>query len=314
MDKNTKVNILITGHSGFIGSHAADYFLEQGHVIYGVARSSRPNCPYNQYIMNIDDCDSLSRLANEKCIDVIIHFAGKPIVADCDKDPFNAFKINGLGTASVLEAARYANVNKTLIIETDKVYGVQNEVPTKEDAILNPGSPYEFSKALASYLCDFYRKHYNMNVISVRPVNVYGPGDFSFTRIVPAAMRNIAEGKGIPVQEHAVKIQRNFIYVRDVVKMMHLLATHDTDHQVYNFSTNKSFSILEFATSITRALNHSVDPIIVKKPGKYPEIPLQSIDGARFNNEFDFVFTPFETAIQETYKEYCRLLSPASKR
>ncbi|KKK91691.1 hypothetical protein LCGC14_2710390, partial [marine sediment metagenome] len=253
------MNILITGHSGFIGSHTADYFLEQGHIVYGIARSLRPNCPHRQYTIDIDNYDILSKLVNEKCIDIIVHFAGKPIVADCDKDPFGAFKVNGLGTAAILEAARYANVKKTIIIETDKVYGFQEKVPTTEDAVLNPGSPYEFSKVLAAMFCNFYREHYKMDVISVRPVNVFGPGDYSFTRIVPAAMRNIANGKGIPVQKHAVNIQRNFIYVKDVAKMMYLLATEKTKHNVYNLSTNESVSILDFATHITKILVHNVD-------------------------------------------------------
>ncbi len=298
------MNILITGHSGFIGSHTAEYFMEQGHIVYGVARSLGP-CNHHQYNMDITDYDSLSRLVNEKCIDIIVHFAGKPIVADCDKDPFNAFKINGLGTAAVLEAARYANVKKTIVIETDKVYGFQEVVPTKEDAIPNPGSPYELSKAIAATFCDFYRTHYKMDVVSVRPVNVFGPNDFSFTRIVPASMRNIAQGKGIPVQEHAVNMFRDFIYVKDVAKMMYLLATEDTKYGVYNMSPNESLSILEFAQRVTKALNHSVDPIIVKKPGNYPEIPYQSIDGSRFVEEFGFSFTPFEQAIKETYEAYC---------
>jgi UDP-glucose 4-epimerase len=300
------MNILITGHSGFIGGHTADYFKEQGHIVYGVSRALRPNCDFPQYSVEIDDYDTLSRLTNEKCIDVIVHFAGKPIVADCDKDPFNAFKINGLGTAAVLEAARYANVKKTIVIETDKVYGFQEEVPTKETATPNPGSPYEMSKAVAAAFCDFYRSHYKMDVVSVRPVNVFGPGDFSFTRIVPASMRNINEGKGIPVQEHAVNIYRDFIYVKDVARMMYTLATQETQHGVYNLSSNDCVSILDFANRVTKSLNHDVEPIIVKKPGNYPEIPFQSIDGSRFNEEFNFEFTPFETAIQETYEAYCK--------
>lgn len=298
------MNILITGHSGFIGSNTADYFMKQGHNIFGVARALRPDCGYPQYNIDITDYDSLSRLTNEKCIDVIIHFAGKPIVADCDKDPFNAFKINGIGTAAILESARYACVKKTVIIETDKVYGFQEIVPTNENATLNPGSPYEFSKVLAATFCNFYREHYKMGVISVRPVNVFGPGDYSFTRIVPASMRNIADGKGIPVQQHAINIQRNFIYVKDVAKMMYLLATEKTKHNVYNLSTNESVSILDLATHITKILEHNVDPIIVEKPGNYPEIPFQSIDGSRFVEEFNFTFTSFEEAILETYKEY----------
>ena len=299
------MNILITGHSGFIGGATAKYFMEQNHVVYGVSRSLMPDCPHHQYTMDITDCDALSRLTNEKCIDIIIHFAGKPIVADCDRDPFAAIKANGLGTAAVLEAGRYAKVKKVIVIETDKVYGFQEEVPTKEDATPNPGSPYEFSKVIAAGCCDFYRNHYNMDVISVRPVNVFGPGDYSYTRILPASLRNISTGQGIPVQEHAINIQRDFIYVRDVAKMMYLLATEQTQHKVYNFSTNESISILEFANRVTRILNHNVEPIVVKKPGDYPEIPYQAIDGTRFNEEFDFKFTPFEEAIKETYEEYC---------
>lgn len=299
------MNILITGHSGFIGKATAVYFVEHGHVVYGVSRSLIPNCTHNQYAMDITNYDALSRLVNEKCIDVIVHFAGKPIVADCDRDPFAAFKINGLGTASILEAARYANVKKTVVIETDKVYGFQEEVPTSEDAIFNPGSPYEFSKVLAANFCEFYRKHYAMNVVSVRPVNVFGPGDYSFTRLVPAAMRNISEGKGIPVQKHAIGIHRDFIYIKDVAKMCYTLATEDTKHAAYNFSTNESVSILDFAKRVTKILGHDVDPDIVEKPGNYPEIPFQSIDGRRFVEEFNFKFTTFECAIKETYEAYC---------
>jgi len=298
------MNILITGHSGFLGSHTAKYFMEQGHVVYGVSRSLKSNCSYYQYIMDITDYDSLARLTNEKCIDVIVHIAGKPIVADCDKDPFNAYKINGLGAAAIIEAGRYANVKKIVLVETDKVYGSQEEVPTKEDAILNPGSPYEYSKAMAARFCDFYREYYDMNIVSVRPVNIFGPGDYSYTRIIPNSMRYIFEGNGIPVQEHAINIYRDFIYINDVVMMLYILATKDTKHSVYNLSTNEPISISDLAKKITKILKHKTKPIIIPKPGTYVDIPYQAIDGSRFVNEFKFKFTPFKKAILETYKDY----------
>ncbi|KKL46615.1 hypothetical protein LCGC14_2343810, partial [marine sediment metagenome] len=193
---------------------------------------------------------------------------------------------------------------KIVIVETDKVYGFQEDVPTNEDAILNPGSPYEFSKAMAARFCDFYREHYDMNIISVRPVNIFGPGDYSFTRIIPASMRDISDGKGIPVQEHAVNIYRDFIYVKDVAEMLYMLSTEDTKHGVYNLSTNDPMSIPELANRVTKILKHKVKPIIVKKPGTYAEIPYQAIDGSRFVDEFDFEFTSFEDAILETYRDY----------
>ena len=245
------MNILITGHSGFIGGNTAKYFSKQGHTIYGVSRSLSPKCSYHQYSLDITNFDALSRLVNEKAIDAILHFAGKPIVADCNKDPFYAFNINGLGTAAVLESARYAKVKKVVIIETDKIYGIQQQIPTTEEANPNPGSPYELSKTIATTFCDFYRTHYDMDVISVRPVNVFGPGDFSYSRIVPIAMRTISEGKGIPVYEHAIEMYRDFIYVKDVAKMMYLLVKNTTQHKIYNLSTNDPISVLDFANRVT---------------------------------------------------------------
>lgn len=299
------MNVLITGHTGFIGGTATRYFIKQGHVVYGVSRSIAAESPCHQYSMNITDFPKLSKLVKEKSIDIVVHFAGKPIISDCDKDPFNAFNANGLGTASVLESSRLAGVKKTIVVETDKVYGFQEQVPTTEDAVPNPKSPYELSKVLAATFCDFYRTQYSMNVISVRPVNVFGPGDYSYSRILPVSMRNISEGKGIPVYKHAIKMYRDYIYVNDVAKMMYLLATTKTKYQIYNFSTNSPMSTLDFAKRVTAVLNHPIDPIIVESLQKFSEIPYQAIDGSRFTTEFDFIYTSFEKAVKETYEAYC---------
>lgn len=295
---------MITGHTGFLGNAVANYFTLQNHVVYGVSRSSKPDCIYNQYSLDITNKDALSRIIGEKGVDLIIHCAAKPIVADCAADPFGAFQTNMLGTAAVLEAARHNNVVKTIIIETDKVYGYQEVVPTQESAILNPKSPYELSKAMSSELCDFYREHYDMDIISVRPVNLFGPGDMSFSRIVPNAMRAVKLGKGIEVHAHAVNMNRDFLYIADAVEMIHILATNATKHQVYNLSSNRMMSIINVAETITRVLSSPHLPIIVGKPGDYAEIKSQSIDGSRFVDEFGFTFTKFEQAIIETYEAY----------
>lgn len=298
------MKILVTGHTGFLGNSVAEHFKQIGHIVYGASRSIQSNCSYAQYSIDITNKESLSRLVMEKGIDLIIHCAAKPIVSDCASDPFGAFNTNTLGVASVLESARLGKVTRTIVIETDKVYGYQEVIPTKEEASLNPQSPYELSKAMGSMLCDFYRDHYDMDIISVRPVNLFGPGDSSFTRIVPNAMRAINAGRGIEVHEHALNMYRDFIFVNDVVRMIYTLATVNPKYSVYNLSSNHMMSIIEMANRITSALGHTVPPVIVGRPGEYSEISLQSIDGARFIEEFDFAFTPFEDAIRDTYNAY----------
>ena len=299
------MNILITGHTGFLGKHLSEKFLQKGHKVFGVSRSITNDCRHEQYAIDLVNEDwKLLQLVREKSIDIIVHTAGKPIVADCDENPYDAYKGNGMTTAVVLEAGRRGKVKKVLVLETDKVYGVQKIIPTKETAELNPGSPYEFSKVLANHFCNFYKEHYNMNVISIRPANLFGPGDYSFSRIIPAAMKNIRNGDGIPVYEHAKNMVRDFIYIKDAAEMIYRLSVNKNKHDVYNLSTNNSISIIELATSITNILNHDIAPIIIKQEGSFPEIPEQGIDGSRFVDEYGFNFTPFDIAINTTYRSY----------
>jgi len=296
------MNILVTGHSGFLGGALAES-LAHKHRVYGLSRFTIPDCSYHQFSVDINDSESMRRIVSEKAIDMIVHTAAKPIVSDCDKDPYAAFEVNTLGTLSILEAARRANVKKVICIQTDKVYGYQTVMPTPETAVLNPGSPYEASKAMGAQICELYRDLYDMNIIGVRPVNIFGPGDKAYSRIIPAAMKAFKEGRGITVYSNAVKMKREFIYIHDVVRMIERLMFNDTKEHTYNFSSGVMKEIGPMAEEITDLCGHSVRPVIIEKPGTFSEIPDQVIDGSRFNDEFPMhAYTPFDVAIKETYR------------
>lgn len=299
------MNVLITGHSGFLGRHVADKFHGEGNKVYGISRSMVGNCLFDQYQIDLVKEDyKILPLLREKSIDIVVHLAGKPIVSDCNDSPYEAIKANGMTTAAVIEAARLAQVERTLVVETDKVYGVQSVLPTEESCFLNPGSPYEYSKVVAANVCDFYRNHYKQDIISIRPANLFGPGDRSFSRIIPACMKNIREGKNLPVYTHAKDMKRDFIYVSDVASMIYILATEKVNHPVYNLSMGKPTSIWDLATRITEILRCESKPELITANFDAPEIPEQWISGERFLHEFNFVFTPFDDAIRETYKYY----------
>ena len=78
------MNILVTGHSGFLGDHVAKYFQSKGHKVYGLSRSIRQNCEYQQYTADILDKNKVSQIVSEKFISQIVHIAGKPIAPDRD--------------------------------------------------------------------------------------------------------------------------------------------------------------------------------------------------------------------------------------
>ena len=297
-------NVLITGHNGFLGKALLKKLKNKKLNVFGISRGINPSLECVNYVGDVTNLNTLHNIMSSKNIDTVIHLAGKAIVSECEENPFDAFKINGLGTAAVLEAARITHVKKIISVETDKVYGIQKIMPTPETSKLNAGTPYEFSKVLSSKISDFYRYYYKMNIISVRPANLIGGGDHNTTRIMPNAFRHILEGKGIPIYEEAKKMTRDFIYVLDVAEALYILSINNNKHYKYNLSPNKKINIFEFGMLINKTLNYKVPPQIIKKNINFKEIPEQSIDGSLFQKEYNFKYTDLKTIIKKSFLEY----------
>ena len=297
-------NVLITGHNGFLGKALIKKLKNKNLNIFGISRGINPGLECVNYFGDVTNLNTLHNIMSSKNIDTVIHLAGKAIVSECEENPFDAFKINGLGTAAVLEASRITHVKKIISVETDKVYGIQKIMPTPETCRLNPGGPYEFSKFLSAEISDFYRNYYKMNIISVRPANLIGGGDHNTTRIMPNAFKHILEGKGIPIYEEAKNMTRDFIYVSDVAEALYILSINDNKHYKYNLSPNKKINIFEFGKLINKTLNCKVPPKIIKKNINFKEIPEQSIDGSLFQKEYNFKYTDLKTIIKKSFLEY----------
>ena len=297
-------NVLITGHNGFLGKILLKKLQNKNLNIFGISRGINQGLECVNYFGDVTNLNVLQNIMSSKNIDTVIHLAGKAIVSECEENPFDAFKINGLGTAAVLEASRITHVKKIISVETDKVYGIQKIMPTAETSKLNPGTPYEFSKALSAEISDFYRNYYKMNIISVRPANLIGGGDHNTTRIMPNAFKHILEGKGIPIYEEAKKMTRDFIYVSDVAEALYILSINNNKHYKYNLSPNKKINIFEFGMLINKTLNYKVPPQIIKKNINFKEIPEQSIDGSLFQKEYNFKYTDLKAIIKKSFLEY----------
>jgi len=303
------MNILVTGHTGFLGKELVSLLSKnKSDNIYGVSRSVSGDFQgRSEYPLSITDKDTLSKIISEKNIEVVVHLAGKPTVQDCERDPYGAFVTNGIGTASVLESCRLNGVKKVISVETDKVYGLQKEEMINENSELNPQSPYEYSKVLAADFADIYRKYYGMNVISVRPVNLIGGNDPNLSRILPRSFKNITDKKPIPLYENAVTSYREFVYVKDVARGLQVLITEDPKHEVYNISPGKCINIKDFVLKVLEVTGCDIQPEVIKKEVDFSEIPYQSIEGTRFIEEFNFKFTDLDTVLKESYKDFTLL-------
>ncbi|HMP74710.1 MAG TPA: CDP-glucose 4,6-dehydratase [Kiritimatiellia bacterium] len=214
------IHVLVTGHTGFKGSWLVLWLRELGASVTGIALDP-PTSPslfadarcgegIADHRLDIRDATALRDLLREARPDVVMHLAAQPLVRASYSQSRETFDINVMGTVHVLEAARDVDSVRALVhVGTDKVYeNMETLRGYRETDPLGGHDPYSASKAAAeiafqSYARSFYSVHGRPLAASGRAGNVIGGGDWARDRIVPDAMRALAEGRPIPVRNPA---------------------------------------------------------------------------------------------------------------
>lgn len=212
--------VLVTGHTGFKGSWLALWLRELGADVAGLALEP-PTTPslfaearvadgLRDVRQDIRDHRGVARLMAELAPEVVFHLAAQPLVRASYAQSRDTFDINVMGTVNVMEAVRDTPSVRVMVhVGTDKVY--ENiEVPHgyKECDPLGGHDPYSASKAAAeiafqSFHRSFFKVQGRPLAASGRAGNVIGGGDWALDRIVPDAVRALAEGRSIPVRNPA---------------------------------------------------------------------------------------------------------------
>lgn len=199
-----KKKILITGGSGFLGSHLADYLVELGHevFIYDKNKSKYLNSSQKMIVGTLDDTNKLKKLL--KNIDIIYHFAASAELNLSIKEPIKILENNFLGTARLLEAVKNSkNVEHFIFASTIYVSS-------------NKGSIYRVSKHACEMLIEEYHKSFNINYTILRFGTIFGTratGDNSVMR----SLKQAYENKKIMLQGDGEEV-REFIHVTDAAK------------------------------------------------------------------------------------------------
>ena len=297
------MRILITGVTGFIGSHLSSFLFSFGYKVYGIYRSFDPNKPFWRMGIHKDIPTLQGDLLNFEFIrsaitwsrpDVVIHLAAVAHVRISNLDPVTTYRSNIIGTVNILEACRLLKVPKVIVFSTDKVYG--NKTNAKEDDRLDPIDHYSASKAAADTIARTYMDFYNMNVIVVRPCNIYGYDLGS--RIVPNVIRKCMSGQRPEVFIQTKDHKRQYIYIKDLARAIQLLL-EKVDRGVFNIGTPDILSQEEVVKIICSFFN--IDPVYVDAPKEYTmEIREQSVDWSKIRS---LGFKPkysFQRGIEET--------------
>jgi GDP-4-dehydro-6-deoxy-D-mannose reductase len=250
--------ILITGITGFVGSHLAEYLLSLNMEVYGTVKR-RSRLDYIEGIKNkikLIECDIIDSYSVENAIrdaqpDYVFHLATQSFVPSSWRSPLETMHTNIDGTLNVLEAIRKLDIDtKIQIAGSSEEYGMvySDEIPIKEGNPLRPLSPYGVSKVAADLLGYQYFKSYGIKVVRTRAFNHTGPrrGEMFVTSNFAKQIAEIEKGLKEPVIHVGnLDAQRDFTDVRDIVKAYLLAIEKGEIGDVYNICSGNGRKIQE---------------------------------------------------------------------
>lgn len=256
--------VLVIGGAGFIGGFVVEELLKhpvKEVIIYdNFTRGKKENiadslederCKVFPYGGDVRDLDILDKAFEG--VDYVFHLAAMWLL-HCKDFPRTAFEVNIAGTFNVLEACVKHNVKKLIYSSSASVYGDAVEVPMTEDHPFNNTNFYGATKISGESMCTAFNDRYDLEVIGLRYMNVFGPGQDQhavYTGVVPIMLNKI-EANEAPVINGDGSQAYDFIYVEDVARANVAALTSDTKHGYYNVGTEVQTSIKELCDTILR--------------------------------------------------------------
>lgn len=270
MDKEfwKRKNVLITGFEGFLGSNLTRKLISDNISIIGLdIKVGRKNTllkknDYKRITVikgSVTNYKLLVEILSKYKIEIVFHLAAKATVGECFNSPLCAFDSNIAGTWKLLEACRkYQAIRAVVCASSDKAYGSHKKLPYKEDAPLFGEHPYDVSKSCADLIAHSFYHSYNLPVAITRCGNIFGPGDFNFSRIIPEAIRCAILDKKLLIRSNG-RFRRDYIYVEDIVegyiRLAEQLERKNLAGEAFNFSNRDPIRVLELIKKIYRLLD-----------------------------------------------------------
>ncbi len=247
---------LITGGAGFAGSHLAEYLLRQGQEVIVLARAG-------EHLVNLEHLQNDVRIERGNLLDPgpmrqvledtrpqrIYHLAALSSPQESFQNPKLTYDVNFTGTLNLLCTWRELGIDsRFLFVSSAAVYGSVDSlaVPLREEAPLQPVSPYAGSKAAAEMLALQFFRAYGLPVVRVRPFNHTGPRQMS-SYVCSGFARQVAEIdlrlRSPQVIVGNLNVRRDFSDVRDIVRGYYLLIENGEPGEVYQLCSGNCVSI-----------------------------------------------------------------------
>lgn len=312
-------NILVTGGSGFIGSHLCDELLKQGHRVTAIDNlrngklenlseaSANPNFTFIKGdILEKKDC-----IAATNNIDTVFHLACLGVRHSLHS-PFENHRVNAEGSLNILEASLKNSVKKFFYISTSEIYGDIQSFPINEKAIPVPKTVYGASKLAGENYAYSYYKCFGLDTTILRIFNNYGPrahyeGDSG--EIIPRSIVNILYEKH-PIIFGDGKITRDFFYVKDTAKALcTLLSIPNLKGEIINIGTGEEITMKHLLETILTLMGKEKQLPIQYLEDRPADVPRLWVDNSKFKSIFNFSSDyTFENGLKNTIAFYENLM------
>lgn len=291
------MNYLITGGSGFIGSHLAEQLLKKGHSVINIDNfddfysyqikiqntldaiqyfsdfeysgkdddikkliSLSQSENYRLYYQDIRDKKGLEEIFKNHKIDTVIHLAALAGVRPSIERPLEYEEVNIRGTMNLWELCKDFNINKFVCASSSSVYGNNEKIPFSEtDNVDNPISPYAATKKCGEILGHVYHDLYKIDMIQLRFFTVYGPRQRPDLAIHKFT-KLISEDQEIPFYGDGTTA-RDYTYIDDVVdgilKSIRYLENHSDVYEIVNLGESEVINLNEMLSTIEKTLGKS---------------------------------------------------------
>lgn len=291
------MNYVITGGSGFIGSHLVEHLLKNGHSVINIdnfddfydykikiqntlesvgkllefsfhekeldiqklifATSSKS---YQLYYQDIRDEAGLEKIFQKHSIDMIIHLAALAGVRPSIERPLDYEEVNIRGTMILWQLAKKFSVHKFISASSSSVYGTNKKIPFSEtDAVDHPISPYAATKRCTEILGHVYHHLYNIDMLHLRFFTVYGPRQRPDLAIYKFT-QNILHRKEIPFYGDG-STSRDYTFIGDIIagmqKAIIYLENHDQIYETVNLGESEVITLQDMVLALEEELGQA---------------------------------------------------------
>lgn len=260
------MNVLVTGATGFIGSHLCRELIHRGHYVLALSYSGRTHNinsllslkEFHLQRGDIRDADMVRDMIKNNQIKAVFHLAAKLPGDDDIHNPFLCFDTNARGTLNVLNAAYLNGVEKLIYSSTMSVYSEPPQyLPVNESHPVQPSTIYSIAKLVGELYGNFYSKA--MSIVVLRYSGAYGRGERQ-SNAIPTFINQALNNRPITIHGDGAQTS-DFVFIDDIVQGT-LLAWEKAQPGIYNIGSGQEMSVRELAKQVINITNSKSEIVL----------------------------------------------------